>query len=262
MAPWPAATKLRGPSSGVAPCGKRGEDGPAHAGLPAGEPTCFLKEIKGSARGGAGRCVHCMPTWEGLLRWDLHLGVVDRVGCYSQAQLALAVKQALSLMEHRTTTPSRSCVPVPASRCHARFGRASRPANMHRGGLAASVQDLRTHGTARRSVRHRAAGDVNLAWRYTTRGVPLLPPAAVLPSPLAAELKRWAGGARYVKRGGQPAAGRTGTGSGSYWAMTTERRGFVAGTAPRTLGAVERSACRRSVSQRGRHRQGHGRGVI
>lgn len=36
-------------SSGVGPCGKRGEGGPgpAHAGLHAREPTCFLKEIKG-----------------------------------------------------------------------------------------------------------------------------------------------------------------------------------------------------------------------
>jgi hypothetical protein len=30
-----------------------GAGGPAHAGLPAGEPTCYLKEIKGPARGGA-----------------------------------------------------------------------------------------------------------------------------------------------------------------------------------------------------------------
>jgi hypothetical protein len=142
LAPWPAATKLRGRESRRA--GNVGRTAPRTLACPPGSRP----EIKGSARGGAGRgrCVHCMPTWEGLLRWDLHLGVVDRVGCYSQAQLALAVKQALSLMEHRTTTPSRSCVPVPASRCHARFGRASRPANRHRGGERAGFTYAR-HGT-------------------------------------------------------------------------------------------------------------------
>jgi hypothetical protein len=61
----------------------------------------------------------------------------------------------------------------------------------------------------------------------------VLPPAAVLPS-LAGRGKRGAGPDWDWDWDWQ--------GSGSYWAMTTERRGFVAGTAPRTLGAVERSA--------------------
>ena len=134
--------------------------GPAHAGLPAGEPTCFLKEIKGSAPRTA--CIRSMPMCACLLaiRWDLHLGDVDRVGC-----------SVLALVDHGTLNDdSLRLAAGPGGRaCHAlrpspsrsqRFGRAGRPANMHRGGLAARMQDLRTHGTARRSVRHRAAGDV------------------------------------------------------------------------------------------------------